>query len=190
MTRIVVCVVVFSLGFIGKALSQDSLPPLHTLRDRDIKQVSTAPGSHTITIIMKNGVAYFYEREDWDYEDHYSSVSPRVKAAINQVTITFTRMEHNPEFPGGQEAWDKYMKEFCEKNKRAIRAEGSAEVQVRFIVHMKGQISDVMVLPGSNGSGLERLAVRAIQDSGPWSPAIQNGHKVVGYCTQTVKFTL
>lgn len=121
MTRIALCTVLFCFGFIGKSLSQDSLPPLH---------------------------------------------------------------------PGGQAAWDKYMQEFCSKISGAIKSEGAVEMKVQFVVHVKGQISDIHVLYKSNGSDLERYAVQAIQDSGSWTPATVNDHKVAAYCVQTVKFSL
>jgi TonB family protein len=58
-------------------------------------------------------------------------------------------------------------------------------------VHVKGQVSDINVLSISSGAeDLGRYAVQAIQDSGPWLPATQNGHKVAAYYTQIVKFSL
>jgi Gram-negative bacterial TonB protein C-terminal len=190
MTSVVLFAILFFFGFFGKCLSQDSLPPLHTLKERDIKRVITSFGNATITVTMKNGTVYFYEQEDWDNEDAYPSLCLQLKAAINSVTKTFTKCEHPPVFPGGQEAWDKYMREFCGKISDVIKSKGAVEMRVQFVVHVKGQISDINVLYKSNGSDLERYAVQAIRESGPWTSATQNGHKVAAYCMQTVKFTL
>lgn len=190
MTKIVVFIVLFCFGFIGTSRSQDSLPPLHTLREKDIKRVTSSFEKSTITVTMKSGAVYFYEEEDWDNEDSYPSITVQLKAAINNVKKTFTKCEHPPVFAGGQAAWDKYIREFCSNISDAIKTEGAVEMKVRFVVHTKGQISDINVLFKSNGSNLERYAVQAIQDSGPWTPGTQNGYKVAAYCTQTVKFTL
>ncbi len=189
MTRIVLCIVMFCFGFVGKTLSQDSLPPLHTLKAADIKQVNPFFENDAINVIMNSGVVYVYGIADWDLEDRYPSLDSRIKDAIRNVKKTFTKVEQPPAFPGGAEAWDKFVAAFCEEHKKTIRKEGSSTVYVQFIVHVKGQITDVQVISNPGQSSLGNEIVEAIKGSAPWEAAVQNGRKVIAYHIQPVKLS-
>jgi protein TonB len=63
-------------------------------------------------------------------------------------------------------------------------------VMVQFIVDREGNVSDVEVVSGPETGGLREEAIRVIQKSGKWTPAIQNGRKVKSYKRQPVVFKL
>jgi hypothetical protein len=189
MRRITLLAAVFVCAFGYKGMSQDAAPPLHTLKTEDIKQVTPFVEDDTINVIMNSGVVYVYGIADWDLEDRNPSLDSRIKDAIRHVQKTFTKVEQPPAYPGGQEAWDKFVSAFCEEHKRTIRKEGSSTVYVQFIVHVKGQITDIQVISNPGQSTLGNEIVEAIKGSAPWEAAVQNGRKVIAYCIQPVKLS-
>jgi len=169
--------------------AQDSLPALHTLRDQDIASVTSRYEDQTLTVTMKNDTVYLYHHIDWDLEDTDPATPERIKAATKDLGhITFTRTEHMPEFPGGDEAWQKYMDTFCKAHKDDIGDAGAAVVTVQFVVHLKGQLTGIHDVSGAQNSQQAALAIKAIRESPLWIPATQNGHLVV--CYKLVKVSL
>ena len=189
MRRIILLLAVFVCVFGYESMSQEAAPPLHTLKTEDIKQVNPFVESDTINVIMNSGVVYVYGIADWDLEDSYPSLDSRIKSAIREVKKTFTKVEQPPAYPGGAEAWDKFVAAFCEEHKKTIRKEGSSTVYVQFIVHVKGQITDIGVISNPGQSTLGKDIMEAIKSSAPWEPAVQSGHKVIAYCIQPVKLS-
>lgn len=102
---------------------------------------------------------------------------------------TFTKVEIEAEFPGGQGAWRKYL----ERNLNAQAATdagapaGSYTVVVQFIVDKEGNISDVKAL-SNHGYGMEEEAIRAVKRGPKWTPAVQNGRQVKAYRKQPITF--
>lgn len=173
------------------AADTGELPPLHTLKNKDIASVNPSFEDQTITIGLKNGTAYIYHRIDWDFEDTYNSTPDQIRKAIFGITMTFTKAEVAPQFPGGDSAWDGYIQAFCAKHRDAIGDGPPVEITVQFIVHMKGQVNDVQI-PANAAHGnqdLIKLAKEAIMDA-PWMPAIQNGRNVICYKKQIVRLGL
>jgi hypothetical protein len=167
---------------------QDSLPSLHTIPDSMILKINTS--FHTITVGLKNDSSYIYNLEDWDYEDYYPSTAESIKDAIRRIKITFTRTEQMPEYRGGEQAWAKYLNEFCLQHKDEIEKHGDIKLTVRFIVHVNGQVTDIEFENGASQSSLAPLAIACVQNAPDWQPAVQNGRKVPCYKIQEVKLEL
>lgn len=104
---------------------------------------------------------------------------------------TFTKVEVEASFKGGEGAWRKYL----ERNLNASAPvdnganPGSYTVVVQFIVDKEGNISDVKALT-SHGYGMEEEAVRVIKRGPKWEPAIQNGRQVKAYRKQPITFVV
>lgn len=104
---------------------------------------------------------------------------------------TFTKVEVEASFKGGEGAWRKYL----ERNLNASApvdngaAPGSYTVVVQFIVDKEGNISDVKAL-SNHGYGMEDEAVRVIKRGPKWEPAIQNGRQVKAYRKQPITFVV
>jgi len=177
-------------GFTFNPPSRSPVTDLHTIREKDIDSITTSFENHTITIKLKSGITYTYLHADWDMEEYDPSLNQQLQAAIKEVKITFTKVEHPPEFPGGEKGWDKYIAGFCRQHNKEINEKGPADITIQFIVHMKGQITDVSVLLNRDRSDLEALAQQAILDGPPWIPAKQNGYTVVSYARHLVKLSL
>lgn len=108
--------------------------------------------------------------------------------AIDDEGIMY-RVEVGAQFPGGLDAWKKYL----ERNLNAAlpaengAASGKYSVLVSFVVDKEGNISEVKA-ENAPGFGTEAEAIRIIKKGPKWQPAIQNGRKVAYRVKQQVTF--
>ncbi len=108
------------------------------------------------------------------------------------VTIdskTFTQVEVEAGFPGGDEAWKKFLIKHLNTNVPAKNnaPAGRYTVIVKFIVNKTGSISEAKA-ETNNGYGMEEEVIRVIEKSGKWTPAMQNGRTVNAYRRQPITF--
>jgi hypothetical protein len=176
------------VSFIIKKSFQDSLPPLHTIKESDITSIESSFENQTITVTFKDRKVFIYDRSDWDYENYYPSTIEKIKKAITDITMTFTKCETPPAFAGGDESWNSYIRNFATNHAKEVRKAGSGNVELRFIVHIHGQITDINVESNTGNSKLSELAKEALKNSPAWICAKQNGHDVIAYGTKIVTF--
>ena len=103
----------------------------------------------------------------------------------------FTIAENNPAFPGGDEAWKKYLMKNLEADmpvKEGWKA-GVYKITVSFIVKKDGSITDVKTNDFSSSRTAEQC-INLIKYGPKWQPAIQNGHKVNCYKKQPITFVV
>ena len=139
--------------------------------------------------------------EHIDGADYDGSPLPPVEKSIapdltpakpdEDYTKPFTKVEHEAKFPGGLEAWKKYLERNLNANIAADNGApaGLYTVTVQFVVDKSGVISDVksvQVPKACPGCGHE--AVRVIMKGPRWEPAIQNGNKVIYQAFQNITF--
>lgn len=193
-----VCVAICLMGFIkGSAqaavsekayVSQDSIPPINTIVDENIDTVRDRIKTNTIDVKLKNGSTYSYDsdktRKQWENKP---GLAHKIEKIVNDWRKTFTKVEHPASFPGGDEAWNDYIKKYIAENKALLKHKGSGEVYVQFIVDKDGELSDVR-LAESSDSKLVPFAIDAVKKSPFWLPAMQNGYKVVAYQKVIVSF--
>ncbi|MBC8032525.1 MAG: TonB family protein [Chitinophagaceae bacterium] len=103
---------------------------------------------------------------------------------------TFTKVEIESEYPGGQPAWRRYLNKTFRYPDEAVENEIQGTVVVQFIVDREGNVSDVVAISGPNDGGLRDEAIRVIKKSGKWTPAVQNGRQVKSYKKQPITFKL
>jgi len=101
----------------------------------------------------------------------------------------FTSVEHVPSFPGGIEAFYKFLSKNIVYLKTARDKNTQGKVIVSFIVEMDGKLTDVRVARGI-GDGCDEEAVRVIKSSSPWKPGTQNGHTVRVAYSVPINFAL
>jgi protein TonB len=111
-----------------------------------------------------------------------------VEAPKEDYDKTFTKVEIESDYPGGQAAWARYLNKNLHYPEEAVNGEIQGDVVVQFIVDKEGVVSEVEALSGPNE--LRDEAVRVIKRSGKWTPAIQNGRQVKSYKKQPIKFRL
>jgi protein TonB len=101
---------------------------------------------------------------------------------------TFTKVEIESAYPGGAAAWQRYLIKTLRYPQEAQDNEIQGAVVVQFIVDRSGTVSDVEAISGP--AELRQEAVRVIQKSGKWTPAVQNGRQVKSYKKQPIVFRL
>lgn len=101
---------------------------------------------------------------------------------------TFTKVEIESQYPGGAAAWQRYLIKTLRYPQEAQDNEIQGAVVVQFIVDKEGTVSSVEAISGPQE--LRGEAVRVIQKSGKWTPAVQNGRQVKSYKKQPIVFRL
>jgi protein TonB len=101
---------------------------------------------------------------------------------------TYTKMERESYFPGGERAWRIYLQENLEYPAKAKRKNIQGIVVVQFIVNTDGTISDISAISGPEE--LQPAAIKVIKKSPNWVPAFQSGKNVKSYKKQPVGFAL
>ena len=114
-------------------------------------------------------------------------------ATSKQITDSiFQKVEVEAYFPGGEQAWNRYVQIQIEKNIDKIvrnkkKSAGTCEVQ--FIVDKDGTVTNVEALT-LKGSLLAKILVDAIKDGPKWVPAYQFGKPVKAWRRQKVTFRM
>jgi len=101
---------------------------------------------------------------------------------------TFVPVEVEASFPGGLQAWARFLNKNLRYPEDAIDVGIQGTVMVQFIVDKDGNVSDVEAIGGPEKGGLREEAVRVIKKSGKWTPALQNGRYVKAFRRQPVTF--
>lgn len=98
---------------------------------------------------------------------------------------TFIVVEKDAKFPGGDEAWRKYVTRAIEKELDEFTDDDYGIVVVKFVVDREGNVSEVQAA-NMKGSKLAEVAINAIRKGPKWIPAIQNGQYVKAWRLQPV----
>lgn len=103
----------------------------------------------------------------------------------------FTKVQEPASFPGGKEAWQKYLERNLKMDvpvKNGAPA-GQYSVTVRFIVDEQGGISNIEA-ENDPGYGTAAEAVNLIKKGPGWMPAKQNGKNVKYWMKQNITFVV
>jgi len=114
-----------------------------------------------------------------------------VEAPSDDENKIFSKVEIEAGFPGGEQAWVRYLRKNLDPNVPIDNAapEGTYQVIIRFIVSKDGTISDVTP-ETRHGYGMEEEAVKIIKKGPKWTPALQNGRNVNAYRRQPITFVV
>lgn len=97
-------------------------------------------------------------------------------------------VEVEAEFPGGADAWIKYLTKTVTYPADAIKNEIQGTVIVEFVVNKNGSLSDIRAISGPDT--LKPESIRVIKESGHWVPARDRGAIVASYHKQPIIFKL
>ncbi len=124
-------------------------------------------------------------------EEKGTGVVEAPKKVEEDYDKVFTKVEKEAKFPGGMEAWKRYL----ERNLNANAAQedgaptGSYQVKVQFIVDKEGNISNVQAIETPKACpSCAAEAVKIIKKGPKWEPAVQNGRNVIYQAIQYVTF--
>lgn len=112
------------------------------------------------------------------------------KGVMVSTDSVWTRAEIEASFPGGDDAWTRYIGKYIERHINAlIKDDRSGTCRVRFIVDKEGNVKDAKAIT-MQGSALARVAINAIMKGPKWIPANQYGRAVNAYREQPVSFSI
>ena len=106
-----------------------------------------------------------------------------------ETIVDFVNVGQKPEFPGGEDAFNKYVANHVKYPELAKQASIQGRVYVTFTIASDGHIKDVKLAKGIGG-GCDEEAIRVISGMPQWKPGKQNGQAVQVRYTVPIKFTL
>lgn len=109
--------------------------------------------------------------------------------AVDNTVYNVSTIEKYPEFPGGMEAWAKFIQKNLRYPYLAQENGIQGKVYLSFVIEKDGSITDVKVVKGIGG-GCDEEAVRVIKKSPKWSAGIQNDSKVRVRYNMPINYTL
>ena len=126
-----------------------------------------------------------------DKADAYQKQLAEVEVQGKPGNVIFVKTEQIPSFPGGVEAWKKYLVQHVRSTTPVDEGwkAGKYTVVVRFIVHADGKVSDVTT-ENYKGTLTAMHCIEIIRNGPRWLPAIQNGKKVNAYHKQPITFVI
>lgn len=108
--------------------------------------------------------------------------NPTVK---NRDETTFRPVEIEAKFPGGQEAWQRYIQKAIQRQLDEFSDKDYGTCMVKFQVDVNGNVSNVEATT-MQGTKLAEISVNTIRKGPKWIPAMQNGRYVTAYRYQPV----
>ncbi|MDR2907315.1 MAG: TonB family protein [Bacteroidales bacterium] len=119
---------------------------------------------------------------------------PNVKNGVIIVSMkspddVFTIVEEMPQYPGGENARNKYLMENLSYPAKAREKGVKGMVAVTFVVEKDGTISNVKVAKGI-GDGCDEEAVRVVKNMPKWTPGKQRNKTVRVQFTLPIMFAL
>jgi len=112
----------------------------------------------------------------WENAEAISSENATAKAsnAVEVVEVNPNDIPSNPEFPGGMEAFGKFVQtEF----KLPENFKGSGKIMAGFVVETDGSLSEIKIKKDL-GHGTAEEAIRMLKSSPKWKPGYSNGKPV------------
>ncbi|MDE3183393.1 MAG: energy transducer TonB [Bacteroidota bacterium] len=98
----------------------------------------------------------------------------------------FTPIEMEARFPGGEQAWQKYIQKAIQAQLDEFSDNDYGTCVVKFIVDINGNVSNVEATT-MKGTRLAEIAVNTIRKGPKWIPAMQNGRYVTAARFQPVR---
>lgn len=89
----------------------------------------------------------------------------------------FARVDHVPEFPGGFNAFIKFLSSNIKYPENARKNKVQGRVIITFVVEKDGSLTNIRIARGVE-EDIDREAIRVIQMSPAWKPGIQTGKLV------------
>lgn len=135
---------------------------------------------------LKDG-AWIFTSEDGGYTD--TTIYKGGKAINTAANKIWSSVESIPEFPGGTDAFYKFLSRNMRYPSDARRNHIEGRVIITFVVERNGTLHDVKMSRGIGG-GCDEEAVRVIKLSPRWKPGVQNGAPVRVRYSVPITFTL
>jgi TonB family protein len=163
---------------------------------------ATINNSKPVTVINNKAHQLFNTPAQTDFlENTVANEPPAVKKAepvtnktiaidtVKKKTDVYTSVDKLPEFPGGLNAFGRFIGASVKYPKNAREQGIQGRVIVSFVVEMDGSLSGYEVRKGVNKE-LDDEAVRILKLSPKWEPGVRDNEKVRTQYTVPISFTL
>ena len=117
------------------------------------------------------------------------AVNGRSADQVVEDEEVFQNVDKKPEFPGGQSALDRFIKNHLRHPVSVREGDLNGRVVCEFVVNKDGSVSDIEVVR-SNYPTMNDEVVRMLQEMPRWEPGELNGESVRVRYTLPVQFHL
>jgi TonB family protein len=147
---------------------------------------------------VKNGIeeGEWHGKQDdttdmlWEYKEGRLISSKNFDKTGKEIhNKIFTSVEQVPEFPGGLEAFAKFLQKHLRYPEDAKENNRQGKVFISFVVEQDGTLTDIKIARGA-GYGLDEEALRVMELSPRWKPGLQNGKPVRVQYSVPISFSL
>lgn len=122
------------------------------------------------------------------YSNLHAQQADSSKNSFENSDSIFQKVEIEAYFPGGDQAWNKYILQKITTNiDKLVKKKSYGTCEVQFIVDTNGTVLTIEALTLKN-SFLAKVLVNAIKEGPKWVPAIINGKPVKAWRRQKVTF--
>lgn len=101
---------------------------------------------------------------------------------VNPLAVTT-----NPQFPGGMEALDKFVKSNFKMPRKDKKKQVQGEVMVKFTINADGRATDAKIINGGMSQKINIEALRVINSLPQWKAGTSNGKDVDVMYAYTIK---
>jgi TonB family protein len=122
-------------------------------------------------------------------EETAPSIPDEINSKILDADEVFDVVEESPEFPGGMEAWNNFLKDNLKYPSQAGRMGIEGTVYLVFEIKTDGSVHNIELLRGI-GAGCDEEAMRVIGKSPNWIPGKQRGRLVNVRMRLPIRFKL
>lgn len=126
---------------------------------------------------------------DEEHGQDIADFKEAIKPVVEEDNKVWEIVEQKPQFPGGEAALMKYIRDNMQYPSIAQENGIQGKVVVRFVVSKDGSVRDVTVMRGVDSS-LDKEAIRVVKSLPNFIPGKQNGHAVNVYYILPVSFRL
>jgi protein TonB len=145
-----------------------------------------------VTKGLRNGRWLFFEdslRPQLTKEYSMGQLVGEKRTSGQNNNIELKPGEIEADFPGGTKAWIRYLEKNVKFPERAQNNNIQGTVYIYFFVDVNGKVSSPFISRSVELS-IDIEAMRLINNSPLWNPAIQDGKKVKAYRIQPISFYL
>ena len=118
-----------------------------------------------------------------------AAVDPNVEPQLPNTAPDPSVLDEAPEFPGGNEAFAKFITDNLHYPEEAKTKGIEGRVLVQFTVNTDGSIVNVELARGIGG-GCDEEALRVVKSMPKWKPAIKDGKPVAGQFSLPIMFKM
>ncbi len=159
-----------------------------TIPGKKVKTFEQEPNNGNVIITYEDGAKETLTKEEATARGFVLPPPKGTKVIQQNSDKIFTKVENEAEFPGGKEAWIKYIIGKIKKNQDLFTKKDFGTCVVKFIVNTDGSTSKVEATTMKD-SQLASITVDAIRNGPKWIPAKNNDQVVASYRLEPVTLT-